>query len=97
MATDMASYNKPNGNKKNIGVIIVTIVFAIIGILCIIIGYGSDFLNWLKTFGIVILVLFQIKIQSHTGTDTVTIRSDMATYPDCLCITDQLVNLHSSS
>lgn len=57
MATDMASYNKPNGNKKNIGVIIVTIVFAIIGILCIIIGYGSDFLNWLKTFGIVILVL----------------------------------------
>lgn len=57
MATDMANYNKPNGNKKNIGVIIVTVVFAIIGMLCIIIGYGNDFLNWLKTFGIVILVL----------------------------------------
>ena len=53
----MASYNRPNENKKNIGVIIVTAVFAIIGIICIIIGYGSNFLTWLKTFGVVILVL----------------------------------------
>ena len=53
----MAKFNKPNGNKKSIGVIIVTTVFAIIGIICIIIGYGSEFLTWLRTFGIVILVL----------------------------------------
>lgn len=53
----MAKFNKPNGNKKSIGVTIVTAVFAIIGIVCIIIGYGNDFLNWLMTFGIVILVL----------------------------------------
>lgn len=53
----MASYNKPAGNKKSIGVIIVTAVFAIIGIICIIIGYGSEFLTWLTTFGVVILVI----------------------------------------
>ena len=53
----MASSNKPAGNKKNIGIIIVTTVFAIIGLACIIIGYGSEFLNWLGTFGVVILVL----------------------------------------
>lgn len=53
----MAKYNKPGGNKKSIGVIIITIVFALIGIACIIVGYGSEFLEWMKTFGIVILVL----------------------------------------
>ncbi|MBR3208877.1 MAG: hypothetical protein IKF82_01270 [Bacilli bacterium] len=53
----MASSNKPAGNKKNIGIIIVTTVFAIIGLACIIIGYGSEFLTWLGTFGVVILVL----------------------------------------
>ena len=53
----MAKFNKPNGNKKSIGVIIVTSVFAIIGIICIIIGYRIEFLNWLKTFGIVTLII----------------------------------------
>lgn len=53
----MASSNKPNGSKKNIGIIIVTSIFAVIGLACIIIGYGSEFLTWLGTFGVVILVL----------------------------------------
>lgn len=53
----MASYNKPSTNKKSIGVIIVTTIFAILGAVCIIIGYGNEFLTWLTTFGIVILVL----------------------------------------
>ena len=53
----MTKFNKPNGNKKSIGVIIVTAVFAIIGIICIIIGYRIEFLNWLKTFGIVTLII----------------------------------------
>lgn len=53
----MASYNKPNGNKKNIGIIIVTTVFAIIGLICLLIGYGDEVFTWAKTFGIVILVL----------------------------------------
>lgn len=52
----MASY-KPNGNKKSIGVIIVTIVFAIIGLAFLLIGYWNDVIPWMKTFGIVILVL----------------------------------------
>lgn len=53
----MGKYNVPNGSKKSIGVIIVTTVFAIIGCICIIVGYGNEFLTWLKTFGVVILVL----------------------------------------
>lgn len=53
----MGNYNKPNGSKKNIGQIIIAVVFAIIGTACIIIGYRNEFLHWLKTFGIVVLVL----------------------------------------
>lgn len=53
----MASYNKPSTSKKSLGVIIVTTIFAIIGAVCIIIGYGSEFLTWLTTFGVVILVI----------------------------------------
>ena len=58
----MAKFNKPNGNKKSIGVIIVTSVFAIIGIICIIIGYRIEFLNWLKTFGIVTLIIMSPRL-----------------------------------
>lgn len=53
----MANYNKPNGNNKNIGVIIIMAVFAIIGVTCLIIGYKNEIVSWMKTFGIVILVL----------------------------------------
>ena len=53
----MANYNKPNGNNKNIGMVVITIVFAIIGIVCFIIGYNNEIISWMKTFGIVILVL----------------------------------------
>ncbi len=52
----MVNY-KPNGDKKNAGVIIVTVIFAIIGLICIIIGYNVRILRWLKTFGIVSLAL----------------------------------------
>ena len=53
----MANYNKPKTKNKNLGVIIVMSVFAVLGIACIIIGYGNEFVSWLKTFGIVIVVL----------------------------------------
>lgn len=53
----MAKYNKANGNTKSIGVIIITAVFAILGIICIIIGYKDEVLTWLSTFGIVLLVI----------------------------------------
>lgn len=53
----MANYNKPNGSNKNIGAVIITIVFAIIGIACLVIGYRNEIVSWMKTFGIVILVL----------------------------------------
>lgn len=53
----MASYNKPNGSIKNTGAIIVTIVFVILGLIFLLIGYNVRVLSWMKTFGIVILVL----------------------------------------
>lgn len=53
----MAKYNRPAGIKKSIGTIIITSIFAIIGIVCILIGYANKFLLWLRTFGIVILVI----------------------------------------
>lgn len=53
----MASYNKPKAVNKNVGIIIIMSIFAVIGLACIIIGYGNEFLSWLKTFGIVICVL----------------------------------------
>lgn len=53
----MANYNKPNGNNKNIGAVILITVFAIIGIACLVIGWRNEIVSWLKTFGIVILVI----------------------------------------
>lgn len=54
----MANFNKPNeSNKKNIGMIIITLCFALAGLACIIIGFGNEMLTWLATFGIVIVVL----------------------------------------
>ena len=53
----MANYNKPNGSNKNIGVIIIMAVFAIIGIACFIIGWRNEIVSWMKTFGIVIVVI----------------------------------------
>lgn len=52
----MVSYN-PNVNKKSLGTIIIITIFAIIGAVCIIIGYKNEFLSWLMTFGVVICVL----------------------------------------
>lgn len=56
MVRIMANYNIKAKNK-NLGLAIVMSVFAVIGLACIIIGYGSEFLSWMKTFGVVILVL----------------------------------------
>ena len=53
----MANYNKPVENKKSIGVIITTLVFALVGAICIFIGFGNEMLAWVKTFGIVVCVL----------------------------------------
>lgn len=53
----MAKYNKPNGNNKNIGVIAVSLFFAIAGLILIIIGYQNEIVSWMKTFGIVVLVI----------------------------------------
>lgn len=53
----MANYNKPNGSNKNVGVIIIMSVFAAIGLACFLIGWGNQIVSWMKTFGIVILVI----------------------------------------
>ena len=52
----MVNYN-PNGNKKNIVLIIITALFLIIGTAFIVIGCWNDMLSWFKTFGIALLVL----------------------------------------
>lgn len=51
------AYYRDNGSKKNIGMIIITLIFALIGLVCIIIGYKNEVLNWLKTMGIVMVVV----------------------------------------
>lgn len=51
----MVSY-KAN-SKKNLGVILITAIMAVIGVTFLIIGYHNDVLNWMKTFGIVTCVL----------------------------------------
>lgn len=57
---------KPNIGKKSkkssIGVTIVTLVFAVIGAICLVIGYQDQVLSWLKTTGIVILVASAIPL-----------------------------------
>lgn len=52
----MVNYNI-NGNKKSKSAVIVTLVFALLGTICLIIGYHSEFLWWLKNVGIVLLVI----------------------------------------
>ena len=51
----MGNY-KPN-SKKSLGVILVTAIMAVIGVTFLIIGYHTDVLNWMKTFGIVTCIL----------------------------------------
>lgn len=54
----MAKYKlKKERNKTNIAVIIVIIIFALIGGTLLLIGYKNEMLKWMKTFGIVLLVL----------------------------------------
>ena len=53
----MAKFKKEKGSKANLVVTIITLVFALIGGACIIIGYKNEFVWWLSTFGIVILVI----------------------------------------
>lgn len=53
----MAKYNKPSKANKSVGMIIVTLIFIIIGIVCIIIGFKNDIVSWMKTFGIVVCVM----------------------------------------
>lgn len=43
--------------KRNLGIIIVTATFAIIGLICIIIGFRDEMLQWMLTFGVVICVI----------------------------------------
>lgn len=57
MVINMASYNKMNGSKKSIGVIIVLAVFAVVGLTCILIGYFNQFLAWLAKCGTAMCVL----------------------------------------
>ena len=52
----MGNY-KPTANKKSIGIIVITVIFAIIGVVCIIAAYGNEFLIWLRTIGVVLVVL----------------------------------------
>ena len=52
----MAKFKKKK-QKKNLIMLIVMLVFAVVGITCLVIGFGSDMLVWLRTFGIVILAL----------------------------------------
>lgn len=57
---------KPRIGKKSmrggIGVAIVTAVFAAIGVVCLVIGYKDTVLSWLKTTGIVVLVVSAIPL-----------------------------------
>lgn len=54
----MAKYKlKKERNKTNLAVIIVIIIFALIGGTLLLIGYKNEMLKWMKTFGIVLLVL----------------------------------------
>lgn len=51
----MAKFNKP---KSNVGsVALVSSIFAILGIVLLVIGYNVKIVSWLKTFGIVFIVL----------------------------------------
>lgn len=52
----MGNY-KLNESKKSKGVIISTLVFAILGAICLIIGYKNEIVWWLKNIGIVLLVI----------------------------------------
>ena len=52
--------------RTGIGMLIVTLVFAAIGITCLIIGYKDTVLSWLTTTGIVVLILAAIPISIFT-------------------------------
>ena len=52
----MGRYKK-NDFNKNKGILLVWSLFAIIGIILIIIGFYNDIVSWLVQFGIVLLVI----------------------------------------
>lgn len=52
----MDKYRKKNG-KKNLIVLFIMLGFALIGLICLLIGFGSEALVWMRTFGITILIL----------------------------------------
>lgn len=43
--------------KRNITVLIIMLAFVLIGLTCLLIGFGSDALKWMRTFGITVLVI----------------------------------------
>lgn len=53
--------------KSNKGVILVTLLFALIGMVLIVIGFKNEILSFLKTFGIIILVLSLIPLVTFLG------------------------------
>ncbi len=53
----MAKFKNKSKKKPNLIVGIIMLVFAVIGIVCIIIGFGSEALVWMRTFGITILII----------------------------------------
>lgn len=52
----MAKFKKKK-NKANLIVLIVTLVFAVLGVTFLIIGFGDEALVWARTFGLTILGL----------------------------------------
>ena len=53
----MDKFKQKNKKKKNFIVLGIMLVFAILGITFLAIGFGSEALVWMKTFGITILVI----------------------------------------
>ena len=48
---------KSKKKKRNLTVAIIMSVFALIGLTFLLIGFGSEALVWMRTFGITILVI----------------------------------------
>ena len=55
----MKKIGKKN-KKAGLGVTLVTVLFALIGTVCLVIGYHDTVLQWLSTVGIVVLVVAAI-------------------------------------
>ena len=48
---------RPKKQRKNLIVLITMSAFAVLGITFLIIGFGSEALVWMRTFGLVIIAL----------------------------------------